>query len=48
MVTFGVFPMSILNQKEVAMKVLKAATIWIDYHKAQSKKKYDSILPTNH
>ena len=26
------------------MKVSKAATIWIDYHRAHSKKKYGSIL----
>ncbi len=29
------------------MKVSKAATIWIDYHRAHSKKKYGSVLQAN-
>ena len=30
------------------MKVSKAAIIWIDYHKAHSKKKYRSIISVRH
>ncbi len=30
------------------MKVSKAARIWIDYHRAHSKKKYGSILQADH
>jgi len=30
------------------MKVSKAATIWIDYHRAHSKKKYGQVLPADH
>jgi len=26
------------------MKVVKAAKIWIDYHKAHSKKKYHTVI----
>ena len=32
------YPMSNAKPREVAMKVSKAATIWIDYHRAHSKK----------
>jgi hypothetical protein len=44
MVTFDMPHMSNPKPREVAMKVSKAATIWIDYHKAHSKKKHGSIL----
>jgi len=30
------------------MKVSKAAAIWIDYHRAHSKKKYGPVLPADH
>ena len=30
------------------MKLSKAATIWIDYHKNHSKKKYAQVLSGHH
>ncbi len=30
------------------MELSKAAKIWIDYHKTNSKKKHDAVLPSNH
>jgi hypothetical protein len=36
------------NPRRKAMKLSKAAKIWIDYHKTHSKKKYGTILPGHH
>ena len=36
------------NPRRSAMKLSKAAKIWIDYHKTHSKKKYGAILPGHH